>query len=946
MKSATKYILSFLILLLWGTQLQAQTHTFRNITMSDGLSGLLVNAIFKDSDGFIWLGTDNCLDRFDGVKITHFTFRGADIRRKRVFAIAETSDKQLWIGNGLGLWRLNRATSELERIATETIDFSANALLTDGETLYIGTDKGLFIQQNGQLKQVLTDKNMLAACNRILALNLDKERNTLWLATVQGLHAYSLSDGKVSSWHLDENVPEADYFRCITRIGTTLYLGTMSQGVVSFEPSRHSFAHLPSLGCDIISSISTDGKDLIYVGTDGNGVHFLSHRKRSIVRSICHNVHNSESIRSNSVYSLLVDEKGIIWVGLYQNGLDYSLYQNGLFTTYSFPPLFDSQNLSVRSFLNHGREKLIGSRDGLFYINEATRVVKSFVKPVLSSDLILTMCHYEGNFYVGTYGGGLAVLNPQTLSLVHFADDSSEIFRKGHIFRLCPDKKGNLWIATSQGLFCYNGQSKQMKHYTSSNSQLPEGNVYEINFDTTGKGWIGTENGMAIYDPASQSIRSNVFPEGFIHKDKVRVVYEDSRHDVQLLPEKGSLFTTSLTMDRFHRMPLIPAIQENAFMSIVEDNLGWLWLGSNSGLVRVSVGGEKYDAFTFNDGLPSPTFTNGSAYKDEHGILWFGNAKGLLRVDPQKIDDFRKKVPPLIFTDLMANGVSVRDSSLRHAQNNLTFSFSDLSYGLPSAMMFEYRLDGVDEEWKLLTAQNSVSYYELSSRNYTFRVRLPGNETSESSISFRINQLFPLWLWGLIGVLALICVFLFLKLIRHFSAHTAQVLKKELEKEFQRGQKEQKAEQKAEESEVVPSPIDAPVAKSQEEKYKTNRLSEEECKVLYEKLKAYMGNTKPYTHAELKIADLASAIGTSSHSLSYVFNQYLNQPYYDFINEYRIAEFKLLVVDTRYSRYTLTALAELCGFSSRASFFRSFKKITGITPNEYIRSIGGTDKVE
>ena len=77
-----------------------------------------------------------------------------------------------------------------------------------------------------------------------------------------------------------------------------------------------------------------------------------------------------------------------------------------------------------------------------------------------------------------------------------------------------PDAKGNLWIGTSQGLFCYNGQTKQIKHFTSANSQLPEGNVYEVSFDSTGKGWIATETGMCIYDPASQSLRSNVFPEG------------------------------------------------------------------------------------------------------------------------------------------------------------------------------------------------------------------------------------------------------------------------------------------------------------------------------------------------------------------------------------------------------------------------------------------------
>ena len=107
-----------------------------------------------------------------------------------------------------------------------------------------------------------------------------------------------------------------------------------------------------------------------------------------------------------------------------------------------------------------------------------------------------------------------------------------------------------------------------------------------------------------------------------------------------------------------------------------------------------------------------------------------------------------------------------------------------------------------------------------------------------------------------------------------------------------------------------------------------------------------MEKEKPYINPDLKMGDLASALDTSSHSLSYLLNQYLNQSYYDFINEYRVTQFKKMVADSQYSRYTLTALAELCGFSSRASFFRSFKKSTGVTPNEYIRSIGGTAKEE
>lgn len=938
-KSTIKYLI--LLLLCWGCgqNLQAQNYTFRNVVMADGLSGLLVNAIYKDSQGFIWLGTDNCLDRFDGVKVRHFDFRGIDSgRKKRVNSIAETGNKQLWVGNGVGLWRLNSTTAELERIVPEKIDFTVNTLLADDNVLYAGTEKGLFIQKDGNFTQILTDPNMLAASNRIMDVCLNEDKSILWLATVQGLFSYSLKDGKIDSWHFRENVPEADYFRCLTRIGDTLYLGTMSQGVVRFDIQKKTFSHAVSLGCDVISDISSDGKETVYIATDGNGVHYLSHKDQRVTRRFYHDVNDKEGIHSNSIYSLLVDDRGAVWVGHFQAGLDYSLYQNGLFQTYAYPPLFNSANLSIRSFVNRGREKIIGSRDGLFYINEATGIVKSFVKPVLTSDLILTICFYEGEYYIGTYGGGMMVLNPATLSLKYFAQGDTELFQKGHIFCVKPDTKGNLWIGTSQGVFCYNGLTKQIKHFTSANSQLPEGNVYEISFDSTGKGWIATETGMCIYDPASQNIRSNVFPEGFVHTDKVRTIYEDAHHNLYFIREKGSLFTSTLTMDRFRNRSIFSTLPDNSLMSIVEDNQGWLWIACNDGLLRIKQEGEEYDAFTFNDGVPGPTFTNGAAYKDEKGLLWFGNTKGLISVDPKRVDEVRRgKMRSIAFTETLANGIPFTSSSLKHDQNNLTFCFTDFAYGLPSALLYEYQLEGVDKDWKLLAAQNEVSYYGLPSGRYTFRVRLPGNEQSEATCELTIRPVIPWWGWCfavifIVGIIILIRYYVW-KPLHGLLASPASTILVSADETLQRKPTEEQAE-------AVP---EQPIS---EEKYKTNRQTEEECRELHKRLLAYVEKEKPYINPDLKMGELAAALDTSSHSLSYLLNQYLNQSYYDFINEYRVAQFKKMVADSKYSRYTLTALAELCGFSSRASFFRSFKKSTGVTPNEYIRSIGGAAKEE
>ena len=154
--------------------------------------------------------------------------------------------------------------------------------------------------------------------------------------------------------------------------------------------------------------------------------------------------------------------------------------------------------MPIRALAINGHEKLVGSRDGLFYIDEKRNRFKSFQSPEMRSGMIFCILFYEGEYYVGTYGGGMYIFNPERLTIRDFAPDGEQQpFVKGHIFCIKQDAEGNLWIGTSQGVYCYK-DGRQVAHYTSSNSRLPEGNVYEIYFDSTRKGWICTENGVCL----------------------------------------------------------------------------------------------------------------------------------------------------------------------------------------------------------------------------------------------------------------------------------------------------------------------------------------------------------------------------------------------------------------------------------------------------------------
>ncbi len=144
MKNIIKYIFLF-HLLMFCAWVYPSTYTLRGLSVSDGLSDLLVNAIYKDSLGFVWIGTGNSLERFDGSHIKHYPITGSNEKLKRVNVIAEMEDNQLWMGNGMGLWRLNKEQDVLELIVPDMINCAVYSLLHDGRgTLYIGSAKGLF----------------------------------------------------------------------------------------------------------------------------------------------------------------------------------------------------------------------------------------------------------------------------------------------------------------------------------------------------------------------------------------------------------------------------------------------------------------------------------------------------------------------------------------------------------------------------------------------------------------------------------------------------------------------------------------------------------------------------------------------------------------------------------------------------------------------------------
>ena len=921
------------LLFLFGICIVLDIHSqvFRNLSVKDRLSDLIVNSIYKDSVGYVWFGTSSSVERFDGVYLKRFSVPVTNEKEKEVNVIIGMPNREIWFGNNAGLWRIT-GDEKVERVATDRITGKVFALLYDGSgKVYVGSENGLFIYEESGITQILLEQNALAEANVIKGLALDSDN--LWIATLDGLYAMSTTTHAVKSYKPDKKDITASYQEVYIQ-KKTIYLGTLDSGIVSFSIEKESFEHYMDLGC--ITSLSGDQENTLYVGTNGGGIYFISTDDKKIIKNVRHDAEVPDGLHSNSVYSLLIDDMGIIWAGLFQLGVDYTLYQRGLFEMYRHLPEINLRYSAIRTIEIGAEGMLIGTRDGLFYVDEKRGIYKRFSSSELRSQMIMCSCLFEGKFYIGTYGGGMYVLDPKTMLLSDFESQQENPFITGNVFSITADYWNNLWIATSNGIFRY--EDGQLKfHYHSKNSKLPKENIYRIYFDSMHRGWVCADSELLLIEPTSDRHITDKFPPGFINKKLIRSIYEDSCHNLYFLPDKGHLFVSDLALSRFKKISGTPLDGRN-LQFMIEDDENWLWIGSNDGLFRYDKG-DNFISYNFSDGIPSSIFLNCIPKKEADGTLWFGSSQGLLYTHPDKINQAKKELYPLLITDVSVDeehysmkGGKECQLSIGPVKEKLTIHFSGFTYTDPQYMIYEYKLDGKDEHWKLLSGASEVSYYGLSAGNYVFRLRHLGDTDSEISLKLSVSSTIPFY-WITLGIIL-------------FAGIGAYIFYRRKERKLVSQGDTQKSvplveSETAEKAKIlmISEVSELPEGREVAHKYKSSNITNEECQELMERLKEIMLTDRLYINPELKIVDLAHRLDVPTYKLSYLFNQYLNLSFYDYVNDYRIAEFKELVSRGEYKSYTINTLMERCGFVSRTTFFRYFKKINGQTPSEYIKNL-------
>lgn len=916
----------FVILLLTSFTVKAEDPALSFQTVQSCPPDVTIRKIMEDSGGFVWLGSDNYVYRFDGVHIVPYPLVHDDSDKVILVSdIVETREGKIIVATDSGLFSMEESPEGHMRahpFLQDKIPAVKSLSIHPDGYLLIATPTALWSYSllRGTLTRILIDRDPLSLTNRPYAMT-DGDDGVYVISGDGGIYKIEKNFRVTRKREPVKDFPQPS--GALITAGT-IWIPTETDGLWKIDSAGNA-AKIQGVEANVVTSLSVFNDSTLFAGTDGSGVFEINPTTGKVRRNLLHRPGSASSLQSNQIYSLMTDKEKRLWVGHYQRGADHTeIHSPGISIL-----AINREDKAARTItILPDKKILVGTRAGMYFLSpDGKQILKNVSRPALRSNMVISTAVVGDTIYAGTYGGGMSILNASTGNIIPGYSPLPENMNASHVFSISPQPRtGAVWIGTSKGLFrLYKGKTTR---FTSENSPLPAGNVYTIFFDSSGKGWIGTEEGLAIWDPALGKLRTDCFPENFISHAKVRQIYEGKNHTLYFVLENGKIALSNIDMSEFSR-PEIFDSRNFIIKAVAEDRFGFVWLATNHGLIRwdrVS----NISVFGKDNGLPSHPFIHCVPAKDR-SVIHFGNAGGLLSIDTDILSRFVSQprlLPAIISAENnvcidhfspSADGNEFLVDFKRHSKK-ISLKLTTLTYGEPDNSKYEYRIN--NGSWIPMPPGYTITLHNVDYGRTTVFLRPVGDDNAATRIILDMPGRVSPWIWGsaIAVAFAVISVIIYRRIRRKRSGSD-------------------RSPHSIEETDGQQQENDGNPASSLPErsKYATIKMTDKECEEIMEKIYKLFKKEKPYTNPNLKIADLAKMAGISSHKLSYILSEHLNMGFYDLVNQYRIEEFKRLVKSGADQTLTLTAMSERAGFSSRSSFFRCFKKLEGITPGEYLK---------
>ena len=829
----------FLVVIVVSTHFP-QNEIFKSYTVEDGLSSSDINCIFQDKSGFIWIGTDNGLNRFDGSEFKIFRNKQKNqnsISDNSVWSLFEDRNGNIWIGTKGGILnKYSPASEKFEHIKLSDNKLSENsitAILEDNDGLiWIGTySQGLFRYEpaTGKIKNWNYDPaNKNGLSNNYVTSLLQDVDGFIWISTYNGLNKLNptkLNDG-FDLFFANESDKYSLCNNLVWRINQStinknlLWIGT-SNGLCSFDITKQKFSRLsipakyPSQFSNSFASISeqnVDGKNILWAASYG-GL-FRIDLSNNISQQFVSDKKNSNGFLGNQIDQLLIDRSGVLWIGT-DKGLNYLSLRaqkfNSIFSKNINSPLYQELLNSDIKFIVNGTENdyYIAASEGLYQLklkNQESELTK--FNQLNNFNLWSIETGLNNDLWIGTYGNGLIHfdLSNEKLQLIKIESPTFKTSAFNYIKALHLNNNGKLWIGFwGGGLALYDIKTNDYKIWIKEEADIKSighNDVWALHEDNLGRLWIGTNGGgLNLYVPKNNGefnnwkfdadnsnslINNSILSINEIKTDdKSKTVFligtENGLSELTIKNDKSDKYKMHLEFNNFNNAE---SLSDKSINAVTDDDNGYLWISSNSGLMRFNPKTSSAVIFGSSDGLNSNIFNSGAFCKSKNGIIIFGSAKGPVIFNPAEII-LSKYQPKIIFTDfqifnksvipdesspLKVNITSAREINLSYDQNTFTFKFSSTDYNTSDLIQFKYKLEGFDADWINSNSNRTANYTNINPGSYRFIVIGTNSDgiwsEQEASVSLLISP--PYWrtIWAYLLYVALIALGLYV--IRKF----------------------------------------------------------------------------------------------------------------------------------------------------------------------------------
>jgi diguanylate cyclase (GGDEF)-like protein len=781
---------------------EARNLRFERLSLEQGLSQSHVNCILQDRHGFLWLGTQDGLNRYDGYRFRVFKHDAREpgsLANNTVWAVFEDRDGVLWVGTdggGLDRWDPSReAFVHYQHDPANAKSLSGNrvraVLETKDGALWVGTDgAGLsrLDRRNGEFTRyrARADDPRGLSSDRVRFLMEDRD-GALWIATDGG--GLSRLDSARVNFTTYRNNPKdpgslsADRVRHVyqDRDGV-LWVGTYQAGLNRFEGGGR-FTRMRkgpdsgSLANDRVRAVLQDRAGVLWIGTDGG----LSEWRPESQRFVNHGHRDTDrtSLSDDRVLSLYQDRGGVLWVGTQGGGLNRWNTATGSFALVRSDAASSSSLTSnrVSAFASTPDDTLwVGTSAGLSRLDRRTGAVQSFHNDPkdaksLSDDRVMSLLlDRSGRLWVGTYEGGLNQLDPATGRFRRFLPDPKDAATLSGpgISSMLEDREGRMWLGVFRGgLDRFDPASGKALHYRSAPddpTSLSSDSVTALAQDRAGMIWVGTDGGgINRFDPASgKTTRFQNEPgnQSSLSSDAVFVVHEDRRGDLWVGTQGGGLNRWRAN-DRAAGRPIFARYTERDGLSndtvygILEEDSGNLWLSTNRGLSRLDPETGSFRNFDASHGLQSDEFNFGAYHQAASGEMYFGGIDGFNSFLPSRVSR-NDNVPPVVLTSIQKLNrevrlgqdlADVRELTLDHRDYVVSFEFAALDYAAPERNRYAYKLEGLDHDWVAAGSARRASYTNLQPGHYVFRVKGSNGDGvwNEDGVALKLTVEPPPW---------------------------------------------------------------------------------------------------------------------------------------------------------------------------------------------------------